>query len=98
MTDMHKYIAKESTGEVFRVERLNTNQSVVKAVAQGLHQSNPQEFSLVVGGQRHMAVLVPVSIVSHTLIGAPDDCMDVVLLDEAGSPTTAEFDFMELAL
>lgn len=44
---MHKYIAKEPTGEVYRVEKLDKD----VAVAQGLHRTDPQEFSLVVEKQ-----------------------------------------------
>ena len=95
---MHKYIAKEPTGEVYRVEKLDKDIAIVKAVAQGLHQTDPQEFSLVVEKQRDMATLVPVTIVSHTLIGAPNGAHDVVLLDEAGLPKATDFDFLELAL
>ena len=97
---MHKfkYIAKEPTGHVYRVETLDIDRAVVKAVAQGLHQTDPQEFSRVVDGRRRMATLVPVAIVSHTLVGIPIDDMDVVLLDEEGLPTATDFDFLVLVL
>lgn len=95
---MYKYIAKEPTGEVYRVEKLDKDIAIVEAVAQGLHQTDPQEFSLVVEKQRRMATLVPVTIVSHTLIGAPNGSHAVVLLDEAGLPKATDFDFLELAL
>ena len=95
---MHKYIAKEPTGEVYRVEKLDKDIAIVEAVAQGLHRTDPQEFSLLVEKQRDMATLVPVVVVSHTLVGASNDSRAVVLLDEAGLPTATDFDFMELAL
>ena len=98
---MHKYIAKEPTGEVYRVEKLDKDTAIVKAVAQGLHRTDPQEFSLVVEKQRDMATLVPVAVVSHTLIGligAPIVPHTVVLLDETGLPTETDFDFLVLAL
>ena len=95
---MHKYIAKEPTGEVYRVEKLDKNMAIVEAVAQGLHRTDPQEFSLVVEKQRDMATLVPVAVVSHTLVGAPIGSHTVVLLDEAGLPTETDFDFLVLAL
>lgn len=95
---MHKYIAKEPTGEVYRVEKLDKNMAIVKAVAQGLHQTDPQEFALLVENQRDMATLVPVAVVSHTLVGAPIGSHTVVLLDEAGLPTATDFDFLVLAL
>lgn len=90
---MHKYIAKEPAGEVYRVEKLDKDMAIVEAVAQGLHRTDPQEFSLVVEKQRDMATLV-----SHTLIGAPDGSRTIVLLDEAGLPKATDFDFLELAL
>ena len=95
---MHKYIAKEPTGEVYRVEKLDKNMAIVEAVAQGLHRTDPQEFSLVVEKQRDMATLVPVAVVSHTLVGAPIGSHTVVLLDETGLPTETDFDFLVLAL
>lgn len=95
---MHKYIAKEPDGYVYRIETLDTERAVVKAVAQGLHQTDPQEFSRVVDGQRLMATLVPVALVSHTLVGATIGPHTVVLLDEAGLPTSADFDYLELVL
>lgn len=95
---MHKYIAKEPTGEVYRVEKLDKDIAIVEAVAQGLHRTDPQEFSLLVEKKRDMATLVPVTVVSHTLIGAPNGSHTVVLLDEAGLPKATDFDFLELAL
>ena len=95
---MHKYIAKEPTGEVYRVEKLDKNMAIVEAVAQGLHQTDPQEFALLVENQRDMATLVPVAVVSQTLIGVRIDPRTVVLLDETGLPTETDFDFLVLAL
>lgn len=95
---MHKYIAKEPTGEVYRVEKMDNNMAIVEAVAQGLHRTDPQEFALLVENQRDMATLVPVTIVSQTLIGAPTGSRTVVLLDEAGLPPETDFDFLVLAL
>ena len=95
---MHKYIAKEPTGEVYRVEKLDKNMAIVEAVAQGLHRTDPQEFSLLVENQRDMATLVPVAVVSQTLIGVRIDPRTVVLLDETGLPTETDFDFLVLAL
>ena len=95
---MHKYIAKEPTGEVYRVEKLDKDTAIVEAVAQGLHRTDPQEFSLLVENQRDMATLVPVAVVSQTLIGAPIGSHTVVLLDETGLPTETDFDFLVLAL
>ena len=95
---MRKYIAKEPTGEVFRVEKLDKDIAIVEAVAQGLHRTDPQEFALLAENQRDMATLVPVALVSHTLIGATIGPHTVVLLDEAGLPTATDFDFLVLAL